>query len=89
MSEGDGNPSVLILGVVFPNQRFGGLRRRLEKLKDRWGKTTCVVTQLADGYLLWREMFFTLFMVINLSPSPLPPSMACVLRSSAQTAPGA
>lgn len=27
----------------------------------------------ADGYLLWREMFFGIFMVINLSPSPLSP----------------
>lgn len=49
-SEGDGNPTVLILGGLFPNQRYGGLRRRLEKLKDGWGKTTCVVTQQMGIY---------------------------------------
>lgn len=42
LSEGDGNPPVLIFGDVFPKQRAG---RRLEKPKDRWGKTTMVVTQ--------------------------------------------
>lgn len=41
LSEGDGNPPVLIFGDVFPKQRA----RRLEKLKDRWGKTMMVVTQ--------------------------------------------
>lgn len=71
LSGGDGNPPVLIFGGGFPNQRYGGLRRRLEKLKDRWGKTTLVVTQLADGYLSRREMFFSLFTTINLSHSPL------------------
>lgn len=69
MSEGYGNPPVLILGGVFPNQRYGGHRRRLEKLKGEWGKTICVGTQLSDGYLLWRKMVFSLFMVIKLSPS--------------------
>lgn len=60
----------------------------MEKLKDGWGNSTCLVTQSADGYLLWRMMFFSSFIVINLSPStPSPPSVACVLRSSAQMAP--
>lgn len=75
LSGGDGNPPVLIFGGGFPNQRYGGLGRRLEKLKDRWGKTTLVVTQLADGYLSRREMFFSLFMAINLSYSPLSPRL--------------
>lgn len=42
LSEGDGNPPVLIFGDAFPKQKA---ERRLEKPKDRWGKTTMVVTQ--------------------------------------------